>query len=336
MISYSGKDYRRAEAMFRRILDRDPKLLRVRLELARTLYMEKKDEQADYQFSLAAAEQTSSQVRRNIANFRQAIRARRSWRLNVDFGFAPDSNINSATEKESVNIYGLPFRLDPDARARSGTGRFVGGDASIRLSRFGQVPIYIGAYGRWIRYKDHRFDDAYAGLEAGPEFAVAGGRLRTTATVLKRWYGGHSLVSSLGARADYEKIVGGGWNIGGTLIVRHNDYAQRGDVDGWSLEARASASRPLGLTTLGFADATIERGTAADRGRPTGAAGSDSGQSRKSAGACARKSASIWPARSTTVRWRRSPSGGRTCFLKAPSASTSATGTWKASLPQSA
>ncbi|WP_426692865.1 porin family protein [Sphingomonas sediminicola] len=267
MISYSGKDYRRAEAMFRRILDRDPKLLRVRLELARTLYMEKKDEQADYQFSLAAAEQTSSQVRRNIANFRQAIRARRSWRLNVDFGFAPDSNINSATEKESVNIYGLPFRLDPDARARSGTGRFVGGDASIRLSRFGQVPIYIGAYGRWIRYKDHRFDDAYAGLEAGPEFAVAGGRLRTTATVLKRWYGGHSLVSSLGARADYEKIVGGGWNIGGTLIVRHNDYAQRGDVDGWSLEARASASRPLGLTTLGFADATIERGTAADRGQ---------------------------------------------------------------------
>ena len=73
MISYSGKDYRRAEAMFRRILDRDPKLLRVRLELARTLYMEKKDEQADYQFSLAAAEQTSSQVRRNIANFRQAF-----------------------------------------------------------------------------------------------------------------------------------------------------------------------------------------------------------------------------------------------------------------------
>lgn len=267
MISYSSKDYRRAEAMFRRILDRDPKLLRVRLELARTLYMEKKDEQADYHFSLAAAEQPSLQVRRNIANFREAIRARRSWRFNVDFGFSPDSNINSATDKESVDIYGLPFRLDPDARARSGTGRFVGGDASIRLNRFGKIPIYIGGYGRWVRYKDHRFDDAYAGLEAGPEFAVAGGRLRTTATALKRWYGRRPLVSSIGARVDYEKLVGQKWNVGGTLLVRHNNYAQRGDVDGWSLEARASASRPLGLTTLGFADATIERGTAADRGQ---------------------------------------------------------------------
>ena len=210
MISYSAKDYRRAEAMFRRILDREPRLVRVRLELARALYMEKKDEQADYHFSLAAAEHPSPQVMRNIANFRDAIRARRSWRFNFDFGFAPDSNINSATDKESVDIYGLPFRLDPDARARSGTGRFVGGDASIRLNRFGQIPIYIGGYGRWVRYDDHRFDDAYAGLEAGPEFAVAGGHLRTMATGLMRWYGKRPLVSSVGARVEFEKLVGDG------------------------------------------------------------------------------------------------------------------------------
>jgi hypothetical protein len=267
MISYSGKDYRRAEAMFRQILDRDPKLLRVRLELARTLYMEKKDEQADYHFSLAAAEHPSLQVRRNIAKFREAIRARRSWRFNVDFGIAPDSNINSATDKESIDIYGLPFRLDPDARARSGTGRFVGGDASIRLNRFGKIPIYLGGYGRWVGYKDHRYDDAYAGLEAGPELAVAGGRLRTTATALKRWYGRRPLVSSFGARIDFEKLVGQKWNVGGTLLVRHNDYAERRDVDGWTVEAHASASRPLGLTTLGFADAGIERGYATDRGQ---------------------------------------------------------------------
>ena len=53
---------------------------------------------------------------------------------------APDSNINSATDKESIDIYGLPFQLDPSARARSGTGLFFGGDASLRLNRFGQGP----------------------------------------------------------------------------------------------------------------------------------------------------------------------------------------------------
>ena len=87
-------------------------------------------------------------------------------RFNVDFGFAPDSNINSATSKETVDIYGLPFQLDPSARANSGTGRIVGGDASIRFNRDGNVSIYLGGYGRWLRYLDHQFDDAYVGAEA--------------------------------------------------------------------------------------------------------------------------------------------------------------------------
>jgi len=267
MISYEGRDYRRAEAMFRRILDRDPGLLRVRLELARTLYMERKDEQADYHFGLAAGEHPPTSVLRNILRFREAIRSRRSWRFNLDFGIAPDSNINSATDKESVDIYGLPFQLDPDGRARSGTGRFVGGDASVRLNREGKVPIYLAAYGRTVRYGDPRFDDSYAGAEAGPEFQLAGGRLRTTATGLMRWYGKKPLVRSFGARVEYDRLVGNSWTLGGALLLRHNDYSGRSDVDGWDVEAQVSANRPLGASTLGFGYASVQRNRANDPGQ---------------------------------------------------------------------
>ena len=267
MTSYAARDYRHAEVMFRHILDRNPSLLRVRLELARTLFMEKEDEQADYHFRLAAGEHPTLPVLRNIGRFREAIRARRAWRFNFDFGFAPDSNINAATDKQSVDIYGLPFRLDPNARPRSGTGLFSGGGVSVRLNRFERVPIYLGAYGRWTRYSNHQFDDAYAGAEAGPEFQLAGGRLRATATGLARWYGKRPLVSSFGAHLDYEKLLGDKWTLGGTLLVRHNDYARRRDLDGWDFEARASVNRALGPTTLGFAYATLERSRANDPGQ---------------------------------------------------------------------
>ena len=267
MTSYSGHDYARAEAIFRRLLERQPSLLRVRLELARTLFMERKDEQADYHFRLAAGEHPSDPVLRNILRFRQAIRSRRSWRFDFDFGFSPDSNVNSATDKETVDIYGLPFKLDPTGRARSGTGRFVGADASVRLNRSGKVPIYIGGYGRLTRYGDQRFDDAYAGIEAGPEFHLGGGQLRTTLTGLRRWYGRHPLVTSVGARVDYDRLAGKSWTLGGSLLVRHNDYFRRGDVDGWDAEARLSANRPLGATTLGFGYAGIQRSWANDPGR---------------------------------------------------------------------
>lgn len=267
MASYAARDYGRAEALFRRILDRDPELLRVRLELARTLFMARKDEQADYHFRLAAGERPPAQVLRNIVRFREAIRARRAWRFDIDVGFAPDSNINSATDKETVDINGLPFKLDANGRARSGTGRFVGGQASVRLNRSGNTPIYLGTYGRWTTYRDHNFDDAYAGAEVGPEFQLAGGRLRTTATGLMRWYGRRPLVQSFGARLEYDRLVGGKWTVGGTLLVRHNDYARRTDVDGWDAEARVSANRPLGRTSLGFAYAGVERNWAQDPGQ---------------------------------------------------------------------
>lgn len=267
MTSYAARDYTHAEVMFRRILDRDPRLLRVRLELARTLFMEQKDEQADYHFRLAAGEDPPDQVAHNIVRFRQAIRARRAWRFNFDFGFAPDSNVNSATDKQSLDIYGLPFRLDPNARAQSGIGRFASMDASVRLNRFGNVPIYVAAYGRWLHYRDHQFDDDYLGAEAGPEVAVAGGRMRVTAAALTRRYGGKPLVRSLGTHIDYERLIGNKWTVGGALLIRRNDYAHRRDVDGWDVEGRISANRPLGPTTLGFGYVTIERDWARDSGQ---------------------------------------------------------------------
>ena len=173
----------------------------------------------------------------------------------------------TATDKQSVDIFGLPFKLDANARARSGTGIFAGGDASLRVNRFGAVPIYLQAYGRWTHYRDDRFDDAYAGGEAGPEFKLAGGRLRTTASGLMRWYGRQLLVASAGVHLDYEKLVGDKWTVGGTLLVRHNDYARRRDVDGWDVEARALANRPLGRTALGSAYFGIERNLANDPGQ---------------------------------------------------------------------
>ena len=267
MVSYAHRDYRQAEEIFRRILDRDPSLLRVRLELARTLFMAKQDEQADYQFRLASAAHPPAMVARNIVRFREAIRARRSWRFNFNVGLAPDSNINSATDRETVDIYGLPFHLDANARARSGTGNFVGGDASMRFNRFGKVPVYVEAYGQWLRYGDHRFDDAYVGGNVGPEFGLAGGRLRVTATGLERWFGGHPLVTSAGAQLSFEKLIGDKLTFGAAVLARHNNYSGRDDLDGWDVEARASVDRPLGPTTLGFANTAIERDVAHDSGQ---------------------------------------------------------------------
>lgn len=267
MLAFARKDFPRAERLFRKILAGDPRLVRVRLELARTLFLERKDEEADYHFRLAVAEHPPAPVLRNIARFREAIRARRAWRFNLTFGIAPDSNINSATDKERIEILGLPFKLDPSARARSGTGIIIGGEASIRLLRDNPVPIYIGAYGRAVRYPDHDFDDIYVGGEAGPELRLSGGRLRTTVTGFERWYGSSRLVTSFGGKLDFDEVINDKLSFEAWLSARHNAYARRADVDGWDLEAATSVNRSLDSSTLGFAYAVVQRGIANGHGQ---------------------------------------------------------------------
>jgi len=272
MLALARKDYARAERLFRNILQGDPGLLRVRLELARTLYLMKDDEQADYHFRLAIAEHPPEAVARNIARFREAIRARRAWRFNLNIGIAPDTNINSATNKDRVEVLGLPFELDEDAKARSGVGVIAGGDASVRLWRFAKVPLYLAAYGRIVRYGNHDFEDIYIGGEAGPEFRLAGGRLRVAATGFRRWYGRDRLVESPGGRLAFDKIIGGKWSIETSLAVRRDDYARRRDLDAWNIEAALSANRALSASALGFGYVSLRRVVARDPGQSNWAA----------------------------------------------------------------
>jgi hypothetical protein len=128
------------------------------------------------------------------------------------------------------------------------------------------VPLYLAAYGRMVRYPEHDFDDIYVGGEAGPEFRLSGGRLRAAATGLNRWYGGKQLVTSLGGKLNYDKVIGGKWGLEASLALRHNAYARRSDVDGWDVEAAVSANRALGPSALGYAYAGIQRSIARDPG----------------------------------------------------------------------
>jgi tetratricopeptide (TPR) repeat protein len=266
MIALTRKDYPRAEALFRKILAGDPNLVRVRLELARTLFLMKKDEDADYHFKLAIAQHPPRTVISNIARFREAIRARRAWRVNIDFAIAPDSNVNSATSKERIDIFGLPFKLNADARARSGVGIIAGGDASLRLLRDNPVPLYLAAYARMTNYAGSDYDDIYAGGEAGPEFKATGGRLRVAATGFKRWYGGKTLSTSLGGRLNFDKVIGGKLGLEAALALRHDDYARRGDIDAWNVDAYLQANRALSGSTLGFGYLSIQRNIAHEPG----------------------------------------------------------------------
>ena len=103
---------------FRSILDQNPGQTRVRLELARAYLMSGKESSADYHFRLAQNDENlPDEIARTIRNTRSILRDQRVWRFGFDFGFAPDTNINSATSAESIDI-----NFGPCAQAAAGAG----------------------------------------------------------------------------------------------------------------------------------------------------------------------------------------------------------------------
>ena len=99
-----------------RLAESRPDLDRVRLDHAAVLLTLSRDDEADAVFrDLRRQEILGSETRRAIEGYLERIRARQRWQLDFDLGVWRDSNVNNATEAETVAIPafgGLRFALD--------------------------------------------------------------------------------------------------------------------------------------------------------------------------------------------------------------------------------
>ncbi|HET8610157.1 MAG TPA: tetratricopeptide repeat protein, partial [Burkholderiales bacterium] len=109
---------------FRRMLQVNPNLPRVRLELARALYLAGDYQAAEYHFLLLTGQHLPSQVLKNVQYFLKQIREKAGyWGASV--AIVPDTNANQATSAQTVVIDGQTFTLLDNARQKSGVGLYV-------------------------------------------------------------------------------------------------------------------------------------------------------------------------------------------------------------------
>ncbi|MBI1395130.1 MAG: DUF560 domain-containing protein [Betaproteobacteria bacterium] len=202
MVARGEKQYDRAIDAFRRILDQHPEIVRVRLELARTLFEKGDDEAATHHFELALAARLPVTVQANVERYLDAIRRRRDWTLDVGAGLLPDSNINTGTNQQYVTIGGLPFTLSAEARQKSG----VGVQLSVQGSRTFRVSerLRMRAFASLLRrdYPDSRFDDMTVRAGAGPRWLFDRGEAGIAPFHAERRFGNDLLNRADGLRID--------------------------------------------------------------------------------------------------------------------------------------
>ncbi|MEN3950282.1 surface lipoprotein assembly modifier [Iodidimonas sp. SYSU 1G8] len=231
-IAAAEKRYGDAVKIYRDILTDKPGITRVRLELARALFLNEEDEAAEHHFHLALSDQPPGPVADNIKMFLDAIRARKDFRWTVGFSVAPDTNINVAPEDERVDLFGLPFILDENARQRSGVGVVVSGGAEYSPDLSQRTKLESNVYVRHSEYKGGAFDDTLVSAGIGPSFRWSRTTISAQATGYYRWYGGDAYNRALGGQVTWEQDIARRWRASATIGYQQVDYLLNDQLDG--------------------------------------------------------------------------------------------------------
>ena len=196
-------DLARAAALYRDMLNRDPSLIRPRLELARVLFMAGDYDGANYHFERVLGSPLPPSVIANVEKFIKRMREQEGY-FNLSVSLTPDSNANQGASSRQVVIQGLTYNLSDNTKPRS----TLGVDVLINARRnFGHDrKSFVRGYVDYQDFPNTTYDFSYLLGYVGRNFDV----------------GSHTLTLEGGYQQAYSQHVSlyNGWALRAADYVR--------------------------------------------------------------------------------------------------------------------
>ena len=260
---------RKSAALLRRVLDEKPNAIPVRLQLAQLLDKMGDTEGAWRQVRAIHAGGLPPSVARIIDRYSAALRAQRLHGASLEVAIAPDSNINHATRSETLGTIFGDFQIADDAKAKSGTGLSLSGQAFHRLAISGDAKLLFRASGFANLYPHGRFNDVAADLAAGTEFSFGRDQLQLELGATQRWYGQKPYTRSARLAGTFVHPLGSRTLLRVTSSAALMDNQLNNLQDGKRYSGQVQFERALTPTTGLVASLTLDRQALKDPGYAT-------------------------------------------------------------------
>jgi tetratricopeptide (TPR) repeat protein len=199
--------YREAARHFINILNHNPDLPRVRLELARAYFLDGDLGNANFQFKLLKGGEFPPEVIANIDIFLDTIRRKKDWSWSFSLAPVSDSNITQASgDKEECVDTDIGTLCRPLNKKTSGIGLNLNTsfDYFRRFSSNWGLRASLGLYG--LEYESRAYDDYSVFTALGPRYLWDSGEASFQPTFRKRWFAGREYNKEYGLRLDGQKI----------------------------------------------------------------------------------------------------------------------------------
>lgn len=252
--------------IYRKILDDQPDLAKIRYELAICYMMKHQWYRADYHLRLAmTGNDIPNEIKQRMMYMRYIARQNKRWNAWFNFGAAPDNNVNQASggEETIINEWGEFSRVLPEPEKAFGYNFLLGGNYEFVLSdnwRWkNEANVYTNIYNK------HKFDDLYISASSGPRYIWERGDVWLAAVGARRWYGWDRYNWSAGGKIDSHYDWTRKLSSGLTLRVMNNIYDEYGEyMDGqtYGVSPRLSYSFDASKYVILFGG--VDRDTAKD------------------------------------------------------------------------
>lgn len=264
-----------AAGSLRQLLVDRPEAQRPRLELARMLALMGDEGGARRELRVVSATGLPDDVARAVDRFSQALRSTRSFGGSFELAVAPDSNINRATARDTVDTVIAPILLDEDAKARSGVGLALGGQAFWRLRLGERASMLTRLSARGDIYGRGRFNDIGVNLAVGPELRIGSSRLRPAAIASRRWFGGERFSDGIGGSVNWLRPLSRRSQIEAEATLISSRHPRLQAQDGLLIDGNVAYDLALSARSSGRVSARMTRQGAAEPGLATTSLGGD-------------------------------------------------------------
>ena len=191
-----------------------PDLVRVRLELGRAFFLKGEDDLARRHFERVLAGKPPARVALNVNRFLAQMRARKRWSLRVGMALAPDSNISSRSDEQTIVVdtpfgrFPLAFQAEDEPESGIGISVWAGGEYQYPLdpgtgSGARSWRLRAGADISRREYRSDEFDRMTLSAHLGPRWLV--GRATEAsllASVRQSWLSDEADYRDLGIRVE--------------------------------------------------------------------------------------------------------------------------------------
>lgn len=215
-------EYKKAVALYRKMIADDPKLLRIRFDLATSLFHDWQNIAAKDQFLKLRSEEGNDEfVIKQIDAYLDAIAKRGAWSFGGGLSYVSDNNINNASSSETIRVGNLLFKKTEDSLPQSAHGlRYsfdVGKDWNISNSNY--LTFSGSIDGEWY-WDNHEFDDLSLRLSSGYKYADANNSLTVAPFASLRFVNNKSYSNTFGLSLNASR-----WLTANMQISNYNELA---------------------------------------------------------------------------------------------------------------